>query len=161
MFFATKTRRRSDASDRSDKSDFLDTVRHVMGNGSILIVDDDPDFVAVMKAILEGDHYAVAAACDKDDGMRRIQADKPDLIIMDVMMSTWSDGFEMSRELKKDPRYEDIPILMLTGVEEKTGIGFKSTAGDPQWLPVNGFLDKPVEPQVLLDEVGRLLSAKA
>ena len=132
-----------------------------MVNGRILIVDDDPDFVAAMKVILEGDRYAVTAAPDTVEGMRRIQADKPDLIIMDVMMSTWSDGFEMSRELKKDPRYEDIPILMLTGVEERTGIGFKSTAGDPQWLPVNGFLDKPVEPQVLLDEVNRLLSGKA
>ncbi len=132
-----------------------------MENGRILIVDDDPDFVAVVKVILEGDHYDVATAFDKVEGMKRIEADKPDLIIMDVMMSTWSDGFEMSRELKKDPRYEDIPILMLTGVEEKTGIGFKSTAGDPEWLPVNGFLDKPVEPQVLLDEVNRLLSQKA
>lgn len=132
-----------------------------MENGRILIVDDDPDFVAVVKVILEGDHYDVATAFDKVEGMKRIEVDKPDLIIMDVMMSTWSDGFEMSRELKKDPRYEDIPILMLTGVEEKTGIGFKSTAGDPEWLPVNGFLDKPVEPQVLLDEVNRLLSQKA
>jgi len=131
-----------------------------MGNGRILIVDDDPDFVAVMKVILEGDHYAVAAAPDKVEGMRRIQADRPDLIIMDVMMSTWSDGFEMSRDLKKDPRYQDIPILMLTGVEERTGIGFKSTAGDSEWLPVNGFLDKPVEREVLLDEVKSLLSRR-
>lgn len=132
-----------------------------MGNSRILIVDDDPDFVAVMKVVLQGERYTVATASDREEGMNQIQADKPDLIIMDVMMSTWSDGFEMSRELKKDPRYEDIPILMLTGVEEKTGIGFKSTAGDPEWLPVNGFLDKPVEPQVLLDEVKSLLSRKA
>jgi CheY-like chemotaxis protein len=132
-----------------------------MGNSRILIVDDDPDFVAVMKVVLQGEQYTVATASDKEEGMNQIQADKPDLIIMDVMMSTWSDGFEMSRELKKDPRYEDIPILMLTGVEERTGIGFKSSAGDPEWLPVNGFLDKPVEPQVLLDEVKSLLSRKA
>jgi len=131
-----------------------------MGNSRILIVDDDPDFVAVMKVILEERRYTVATASDKEEGMSRIQANKPDLIIMDVMMSTWSDGFEMSRELKKDPQYQDIPILMLTGVEEKTGIGFKSTAGDPEWLPVNGFLDKPVEPEVLLDEVKSLLSRK-
>lgn len=131
-----------------------------MGNSRILIVDDDPDFVAVMKVVLQGEQYTVATASDREEGMNQIQADKPDLIIMDVMMSTWSDGFEMSRELKKDPRYEDIPILMLTGVEEKTGIGFKSSAGDPEWLPVNGFLDKPVEPQVLLDEVKSLLSRK-
>ena len=131
-----------------------------MGNGRILIVDDDPDFVAVMKLVLESERYTVAAASDREQGMDQIQADKPDLIIMDVMMSTWSDGFEMSRDLKNDPRYQDIPILMLTGVEEKAGISFKSTAGDPQWLPVNGFLDKPVEREVLLDEIRNLLSRK-
>lgn len=132
-----------------------------MGNSKVLIVDDDPDFVAVTKAVLEREQYTVATASDTEEGMSQIQAGKPDLIIMDVMMSTWSDGFEMSRELKKDPRYDDIPILMLTGVEQKTGIGFKSTAGDPEWLPVNGFLDKPVEPQVLLNEVKRLLCREA
>jgi CheY-like chemotaxis protein len=131
-----------------------------MENGRILVVDDDPDFVALTKVVLEGDHYAVVTASDRAEAMNKIQADKPDLVIMDVMMSTWSDGFEMSRELKKDPRYKNIPILMLTGVEERTGIGFKSTAGDPG-LPVNGFLDKPVEREVLLDEVKRLLSEKA
>ena len=131
-----------------------------MGNNRILIVDDDPDFVAVMKVVLQGEQYSVSSASDRDEGMNQIQAEKPDLIIMDVMMSTWSDGFEMSRDLKKDPRYQDIPILMLTGVEEKTGIGFKSTAGDSEWLPVNGFLDKPVEREVLLDEVKSLLSRR-
>jgi CheY-like chemotaxis protein len=131
-----------------------------MGNGRILIVDDDPDFVAVLKLVLENERYTVAAAPDREQGMDQIQAAKPDLIIMDVMMSTWSDGFEMSRDLKQDPLYQDIPILMLTGVEEKAGISFKSTAGDPQWLPVNGFLDKPVEREVLLDEIRNLLSRK-
>jgi CheY-like chemotaxis protein len=131
-----------------------------MGNNRILIVDDDPDFVAVMKVVLQGEQYSVSSASDRDEGMNQIQAEKPDLIIMDVMMSTWSDGFEMSRDLKKDPRYQDIPILMLTGVEERTGIGFKSTAGDSEWLPVNGFLDKPVEREVLLDEVKSLLSRR-
>jgi CheY-like chemotaxis protein len=131
-----------------------------MGNSRILIVDDDPDFVAVMKVVLESEQYTVAAASDPEEGMSQLQAERPDLIIMDVMMSTWSDGFEMSRDLKKDPRYQDIPILMLTGVEERSGIGFKSTAGDPEWLPVNGFLDKPVAREVLLDEIKSLLSRK-
>lgn len=54
-----------------------------------------------------------------------------------------------------------MPILILTAVKERTGIGFKSTAGDPNWLPVDGFLDKPVEPETLIDEVERLLSQKA
>jgi len=74
-----------------------------------------------------------------------------------VMMRTSQEGFELSRELKNDAKYRDIPILMLTGVKEKTGLDFKSEAGDQSWLPVEEFLDKPVKPDVLLEKVEDLL----
>jgi CheY-like chemotaxis protein len=90
--------------------------------------------------------------------MEKVRNDKPNLVILDVMMSTWQDGFEMSRELKKDPACKDIPVLILTGVKAKTGIDFKSAAGDPDWMPVDGYLDKPVEPEQLLSKVKELLS---
>jgi CheY-like chemotaxis protein len=132
-----------------------------MANAKILIVDDDPDYTKALQAILESGQYAVVTAANRTEGMEKIRDDKPDLVILDVMMSTWSDGFEMSRELKNDPQYMDIPILMLTAVKERTGLAFKSTAGDPVWLPVDGFLDKPVEPEVLLAEVEKLMTQKA
>jgi CheY-like chemotaxis protein len=132
-----------------------------MGNTKILIVEDDPDFTKALKVTLESEQYTVDTAADRTEGMEKIRNDKPDLVILDVMMSTWSDGFEMSRELKKDPQLKDIPILILTAVKNKSGIDFKSTAGDPVWLPVDGFLNKPVEPQILLAEVEKLLSKKA
>ncbi len=132
-----------------------------MENTKILIVEDDPDYTKALKVTLESEQYAVVTAADRTEGMKKIRNDKPDLVILDVMMSTWSDGFEMSRELKKDPQYKEIPILILTAVKDRTGIGFKSTAGDPVWLPVDGFLDKPVEPQFLLAEVKKLISKKA
>lgn len=131
-----------------------------MGKARILIVDDDPDLTSALQVILESADYTVTVACDRASGMEKMRSERPDLLILDVMMSTWQDGFEMSRELKSDPELSNVPILMLTGVKEKTGIGFKSTAGDPEWLPVDGFLDKPVEPDVLVEEVGRLLSKK-
>ena len=131
-----------------------------MESAKILIVDDDPDFTVVLKTVLEGESYIVDTAPGRAEGMEKIQADKPDLLLLDVMMATWSDGFEMARDIRKNPEYKDMPIIMLTGVEQRTGIGFKSTAGDPEWLPVDGFLDKPVEPQVLLAEVKKLLSDK-
>lgn len=131
-----------------------------MENARILIVDDDPDFAVMMKVALEGDKHIVDTAPGRAEGMKKLKTDKPDLLILDVMMAGWSDGFEMARELRKNPEFKDMPILMLTGVEQRTGIEFKSTAGDPEWLPVDAFLDKPVEPQVLLAEVRKLLSAK-
>jgi CheY-like chemotaxis protein len=128
-----------------------------MADAKILIVDDDKDIRDSLKAILEAQNYVVATAADKQEGLEKIKAEKPNMMILDVMMSTWQDGFEMARELKGDPDYKDIPILMLTGVREKTGIDFKSTAGDQTWNPVEGFLEKPVDPAVLLSEVKRLL----
>jgi CheY-like chemotaxis protein len=131
-----------------------------MENPKILIVDDDIDHTKSIQAILESKHYKVITASDRNEGMEKAKLEKPDLFILDVMMSTWHEGFEMSRELKKDPQFKDVPILILTAVKERTGLGFKSTAGDPEWLPVDGFLDKPVEPESLLSEVTSILSGK-
>lgn len=132
-----------------------------MENAKILIVDDDPDLTQALKTTLESKQYVVVTAVDRSEGMAKIRDDKPDLVILDVMMSTWQDGFEMSRELKADAQFKDMPILMLTAIKDRTGVDFKSSAGDPGWLPVDGFLDKPVEHEVLLAEVERLLSKRA
>ncbi len=131
-----------------------------MQKAKILIADDDPDIRDSLRAILESQQYTVVTAADKDEGMEKIRAEKPDLAILDVMMSTWQDGFEMSRELKKDPQFKDMPILMLTGIKNETGIDFIQTAGDPIWCPVDAFLEKPVEPGILLGEIAKLLSEK-
>jgi CheY-like chemotaxis protein len=132
-----------------------------MRSPKILIVDDDLDHTKSIQTILESKDYNVVTASNRNEGMEKAKLEKPDLFILDVMMSTWHDGFEMSRELKKDPQFKDIPILILTAVKERTGLGFKSTAGDPEWLPVDGFLDKPVEPENLLSEVTSILSGKS
>ncbi len=131
-----------------------------MENAKIMIVDDDLDLTKALQTTLESQQYTVFTAADRTEGMEKVKSEKPDLLILDVMMSSWHDGFEMARELKKDPNFKDMPILMLTGVEGKTGIEFKSTAGDPTWCPVDGFLDKPVESNILLAEVMKLLSRK-
>ena len=128
-----------------------------MEKGRILIIDDDPDITEAMTVILENKGYEISSAADGSEGMERLKEDRPDLIILDVMMRTRQEGFELSRELKHNPDYKDIPILMLTAVREKTGIDFKPDAGDESWLPVEGFLDKPVKPDVLLAKVKALL----
>jgi CheY-like chemotaxis protein len=129
-----------------------------MASSSILIIDDDQDLTSALQAVLESNQYSVRVAGDPDEGMEKLNAEKPDLIILDVMMTTWQDGFDMARKLKKDDEFKAIPILMLTGVEDKTGLEFKSEAGDEEWLPVETFLDKPVEPATLLVEVKKLLA---
>ncbi len=128
-----------------------------MENAKILIVDDDTDFAKGIQAMFEAERYDVILASDRDEGMHKTKTERPDLVILDVMMATWEDGFEMARELKKDPDSQQMPILMLTGVKQKTGINFKSTAGDSDWCPVDAFLDKPAEPDILLSKVKELL----
>jgi len=132
-----------------------------MENAKILIVDDDVDLTKVLGATLETEQYTVVTAADRTEGIEKLKAEKPDLVILDVMMSTWQDGFEMARELKQDPQFSSTPIMMMTALKGKTGMDFKSSAGDQTWCPVDVFLDKPIEPDVLLAEVKKLLQKKA
>ncbi|NIP27710.1 MAG: response regulator [Phycisphaerae bacterium] len=132
-----------------------------MEKRKILIVDDDQDIRDSLQVILEGKRYDVITAANKNEGMEKIKSEKPDLIMLDVMMSSPFDGLDMSRQLKKDPKLENTPILMLTGIKGQTGIPLKSAAGDPDWCPVDAFLYKPVEPDTLLEEVEKLMAKKS
>lgn len=81
----------------------------------------------------------MVTAASRVEGMEKIESENPDLIIPDVMMSSWQDGFEMARELKKDPQHKEIPILMMTGVKEETGLDFKSAAGESAWFDMSNI----------------------
>ncbi len=131
-----------------------------MGQGNILIVDDDPDITDAMTVVLENKGYEVRSAPDSDEGLARLKEARPDLIILDVMMRTSQEGFEFAREIKQNAQFKDIPILMLTAVKQKKGLDFKPAAGDEAWLPVQAFLDKPVKPDMLIEKVQDLLSAR-
>jgi CheY-like chemotaxis protein len=129
-----------------------------MAAQKILIVDDDPDITYAMQTILEAHGYQVDSAVNSATARTQMELEKPDLIILDVMMDTMHEGFDFDRELKHNPDYKDIPVLMLTAVKERFGLDFKPEAGDQEWLPVEEFLDKPVKPAVLLEKVEKLLS---
>ncbi len=132
-----------------------------MENVKIAVVDDDPDIRESLQSILEGRQYAVVTAANRTEGMDTIKTEKPDLVILDVMMSSWMDGLDMSKELKKDPQFKDMPILMLTGVKDKTGFDFKPKDGGPDWCSADAYLEKPIAPEALLAEIEKLLSKKA
>ncbi len=129
----------------------------------ILIVDDDESIVEAMKAILETRDYEVVTAYNKEDGLERAVDSKPDLIILDVMMTHVTDGFQASRKLKKDPQTAHIPILMLTAIHQEMdselspGFLRYSPETEEGYLPVDDFVDKPVKPDDLLNRVEKLL----
>jgi CheY-like chemotaxis protein len=128
-----------------------------MENVKIMVIDDDPCIRDSLQTILENRQYTVITAANRTEGMDKIKAEKPDLLILDIMMSSWLDGLDMSKKLKKDPIFSDMPIMMLTGVRRKTGFDLRPRDGGPDWCSVDAYLDKPVAPEVLLAEVEKLL----
>ncbi len=129
-----------------------------MGKKLILIVDDDRDIIESFKVTLEANGYEISFATSKDEALKKLKLISPDLIILDVMMAKMSDGFDLSRQLKADDKYKDIPILMLTAVGKKTGFMFSADAGDEVWLPVDDYVEKPVTSKHLIALVEKLLN---
>ncbi len=125
----------------------------------ILIIDDDPDYSQAIKEMLEKNGYQVDTASNSTLGLKKLENNKPDLILLDVMMITRDEGFNFARKLKKDEKYKKIPILMLTAVKEATGFDFEQEVGDNKWLPVNDYCDKLTNKEDLLLKVENLLQS--
>jgi len=122
----------------------------------ILLVDDDPDFVAATKTVLESRHdYKVLTASDGVFGLAIAKDERPDLIILDVLMP-FEDGFDTARELKADPELSKIPIMMLTSFSQRKGETDISVAKGME-LDAEDYIEKPVSPQELLRRVDKLL----
>ena len=118
----------------------------------ILIVDDDKDIYESMKIVLESEGYEVLWATNGKDGLKIAADKKPDLMILDVMMNTDDEGFQVAYKLKQNKDLADMPVIMATSVSKKTGFSFDKER-DAEFLPVNEFLEKPIEPKVLIDKV--------
>lgn len=127
----------------------------------ILIIDDDPDIVLAVKLTLEAEGHQVIEAQNGVEGLKKVKTERPDLIILDVMMDTTTEGFQVTLKLRSpDPASEyaafrDIPILMLTAIHSTTPLRF---GPDEDYLPVDEFVDKPIDPDDLVKKVAALLA---
>jgi DNA-binding response OmpR family regulator len=130
----------------------------------ILIIEDDSDLVESMRLILETSSYEVGVAQSGEMGLQEVRRFEPDLIILDVMMETKTAGFNVAYQLRNsDPsseyaKYSQIPILMITSISEKTGIPFDPKT-DGAFLPVDGYIEKPIQPSHLLEKVKELIAS--
>ena len=131
-----------------------------MSASDILIVDDDPDFVEITKVILETKQYDVRSGYSPEEGWARLEEAVPDLLILDVMMGKGADGFIMARQIRKDPRFAEMPILMLTSMREQTGFDFPGERIHSKFLPVDDYVEKGVEPKVLLEKIEQQLTKR-
>ena len=133
-----------------------------MDKPKILIIDDDLDAVELIRITLEANNYNVFSAGNGTEGLKLVKEIHPDLIILDVMMDTATEGFHVSYQLRsKDPKseYRDFsqtPIIMMTGVSQKMHMKF-SPQQDGDYLPVDEYLEKPVRVDPLLEKIRKLL----
>lgn len=121
-----------------------------MSEKTILIVDDEPDMVYAVELQLKANNYNVITACDGEEGLAMARSQKPDLIILDLMLPKM-DGYKICRLLKFDEKYRKIPIIMYTarGQEEDKNLGYE--------VGTDVYLVKPFEPKVLLKNIHNLL----
>ncbi len=124
----------------------------------ILLVDDDVDFVESNKDLLEAQGYTVIAAYDGESGLEMAKRERPDLMLLDVMMAHDTEGFEISRKIPENPELKDMSVILVTGVRKEKDLTY-SFEPDETWLPVDKILEKPVPPEKLLEEVKRELNA--
>jgi CheY-like chemotaxis protein len=166
-----------------------------MKNAKILVVDDDMDVITVLEQMLGNEGYEVISAFNKEEGIELALKEKPDLAILDVMMTTHYEGFEMAREFVDNPELRSIPTIMETSIEVlmttkpsvqamarefrndpnykelqvilirdivtgNAGIDYRAEDGRSVWVPVDGFIRKPVDKSRLLPEIERVLAKK-
>jgi two-component system alkaline phosphatase synthesis response regulator PhoP len=121
----------------------------------ILVVDDEPDMVEMIKAALESASHQVVAAYNGQEGIDKAKKEKPDAIILDIMMPV-KDGFVACKEIKEDPLLKHIPILVLTAVSEHFAhTRYAKSMGLE--LDAEDYIDKPIDPKVLLARLEKLL----
>ena len=129
---------------------------------SILIIDDDLDIVDSLTMILEASGHQVSIKTDTDQVVDSVMEVHPDLIILDIMFPEDPQaGFTAARELQKSEKVKDIPVLLLSAVNQRSNMSFGFSEADisDDFMPVEAFIEKPVEPDALLSKVDELLQA--
>lgn len=130
-----------------------------MTKKKILVVDDEPDMVEMLKLILESASYEVLTAYDGQEGIEKAKLERPDAIILDLMMPR-KDGFQACKELKGDPTTAAIPVLVLTAISEKLS-HTKYAKSMGLELEAEDYIDKPVDANLLLERLEKLLRRRS
>jgi CheY-like chemotaxis protein len=120
----------------------------------ILVVDDDRDFVKITKMILQANHYEVMTAANGEQALAAMRKDKPDLVILDIMMSYILDGLDVRRTMAEDKELKDIPVIMATSL---TAARAQGSLPSDEYVPESRWIHKPIDPDTLLEQVKGVL----
>ncbi len=127
----------------------------------IMIVDDDVELADNTASLMRKEGHAVSTLNSTDNALQKIADNKPDLVILDVMFpDNPVAGFDLARLIRRMPAIENLPIIMLTGINQDFPMDFSAQDIDPDWMPVQDFMEKPVQMPALLDKVNNLLKKR-
>ena len=133
-----------------------------MANKDILLVDDDPDIRDSLRIVLEKEGYAVRTASNGTRARVELEKQRPDLMILDIMMATDTEGFDLAFDLRERPEFEEMPIVLLTSFLDKVRDDgpdqFQHILGE-EW-PAKWLFEKPVDTKRLLDKIAGILAVE-
>lgn len=153
----------------ADRAELVEAVKDAIGapqrgriglQPKILIVDDDPDFHDSINCFLQSAGYSTVSAYSEQEGLELARREKPDVILLDIIMRSTTNGFDFCREAKRDPNIKHTPLLGVSAIEKVTGAHYPPDM-DPNLFPVDAYLSKPVNPAQLLAELRRLVPVEA
>jgi len=122
---------------------------------TILIADDDPDFVQIMRTILESEGHKVVSAKDGEAALQAMRQGGVDLVLLDIMMASVLDGVGVAHEMQQDPALKGIPIIMVSSIISTPHASMFPT---DEYIPMDAWITKPVQPDDLLQKISKLLS---
>src|SRR4030067_1400537 len=128
--------------------------------GKILVIDDDPDYLKITSVILKANNYSVVTANNPQEGKEKLFKEKPNLILLDIMMDSPFDGFSLCHMIKTSKEYEkfkDIPVIFISAVKERIGTRLTFDPREQGLMEPDDYIDKPVQPDDLIARIGALL----
>ena len=128
-----------------------------MSKPKILIVDDDVDYVESTAAILEANGYEVAVAYDGKEGLEKAKSELPQLMLVDLMMNTINEGYDLVRNIRSDKRFDAVPLIMISSAHQVEAFKNANFVPDEVWFPIDKFLDKPIDKETLLRNTKKML----
>ena len=126
----------------------------------ILIIDDDPLFTSSVEELLQASKYDVATASNPAEGEKKLMSEKPDLLLLDIMMDSIFDGYSLCHKIKTDDKYSEyrkMPVIFVSAVKEKAGTRFQFNGEEEGMRGADGYLDKPVKPHELIAQIEKFL----
>lgn len=125
----------------------------------ILLIEDDLDMQQAIRVMLPEKEFALTACSTGPAGLEALRHSPPDLVLVDIMLATPSEGFHLCYQIKDNPKWRHIPVIMVSAIGVKTGVDYARELGS-EYVPADAFLEKPIDARTLLQAIRKLLPVR-